>query len=147
VEIIQECLTDAGLPHIPIHRPKTTAEFFDLVSGTHVLLGVRLHSVVLGSVVGAVPVMVAYRDKCWDFTESLGLQDLTVNFQETAGPVIRDAYERAFDEAAQRRNVMFAQVQHWRQKQIEFASRVLTVFTGREVGSEAQNSASAVLGD
>jgi hypothetical protein len=68
--------------------------------------------------------MIAYRDKCWDFTESMEVQNLTVDHEEGAGPHIRVAYERAMAEVSGR-TALFERVKHWRRKQAEFAAEVV----------------------
>ncbi len=123
-EALRACLADAGLAYLPVRRPKSTKEFTELISGAHCLIGVRLHAAVLATVVGTMPVMIAYRDKCWDFTESMEVQNFTVDHEEGAGPHIRVAYERAMAEVSGR-TALFERVKHWRRKQAEFAAEVV----------------------
>jgi polysaccharide pyruvyl transferase WcaK-like protein len=125
---LRALLNDAGLEKWPVRRLTSAKEFFDCVSGAQWLIGVRLHSAVLATVVGTVPILVAYRDKCWDFMESIGLQPLTVSFHSEAGGIIRKAFEWAQNQP-ELRNQVFEKVQHWRALQQQYADRIVNRFT------------------
>lgn len=62
-----------GLRHEPILQPGSCQELLDELRPCRFAVGLRLHLSVLAACVGAVPVMIGYRDKHLDFMESVNL--------------------------------------------------------------------------
>jgi polysaccharide pyruvyl transferase WcaK-like protein len=125
---LRDLLVDAGLGNHSILQPRTHDEYLAHISGAQWLIGVRLHSAVLASVVGTVPILVSYRNKCRDFMESVDLAHLAVKFDAEAGPLIRSAFESAQSQP-ELRNLIFDKVQHWRSEQRSYANRVMASFS------------------
>jgi polysaccharide pyruvyl transferase WcaK-like protein len=128
---LRDLLADAGLETWSVRRLASVDEFVDCVSGAQLLIGVRLHSAVLASTVGTVPILLAYRNKCWDFMESLDLARLTVTLDASTGQAIRKALEFANSHPALR-YTMFEKVQQWRAEQNNYANRVVARFSAAQ---------------
>lgn len=56
-----------------VHSPQDAEEFFHLAEAATLTIAVRLHAAVLATCVGVPPLLIAYRSKCLDFMESVGL--------------------------------------------------------------------------
>jgi polysaccharide pyruvyl transferase WcaK-like protein len=125
---LRDLLADAGLEGQPILQPHTPDQFLRCVSGAQWLIGVRLHSAVLASAVGTVPILFAYRDKCRDFMESIDLADLTVEWHAEAGLLLRAAFELARSRP-ELRDVMFVKVQQWKAEQRTYARQIAASFS------------------
>ncbi len=125
---LRDLLVDAELEDWPVRSLASVSEFIDCVSGAHLLIGVRLHSAVLASAVGTVPLLLAYRNKCWDFMESLDLVQMTVPLDVNAGLAIRQALEFA-NAHPDLRYSMFEKVLQWRVEQNNYANQVVARFS------------------
>ena len=73
IEPTQRVLQAAGLD-AAVHCPPDHDAFFELAERATMAVAVRLHAAVLSACVGVPPLLLAYRAKCLDFMESLGLE-------------------------------------------------------------------------
>jgi hypothetical protein len=121
---LREMLQFAELGGLMIHRPSNAKEFMTTVGGGHCLIGVRLHSAVLACASGILPILIAYRDKCYDFMESLNLEHLTVNLAEDSGPAITSAYTWVMSNSSYR-TTMFRRVRELRLLQALYAREII----------------------
>lgn len=62
----------------PLHTPSSAQAFFTLLSGCEFIVATRLHAAVLATSVGTVPLAIAYRDKVYDFMDSMELTETSV---------------------------------------------------------------------
>ncbi|GAA4644299.1 polysaccharide pyruvyl transferase family protein [Pontixanthobacter gangjinensis] len=87
--LMMECSLDAA-----IVSPKSFEEYAELASVASFSLGMRLHSSVFASACGVPNVLVAYRDKCRDFAESIGITDALIEMDNGPGKELADVAEQ-----------------------------------------------------
>jgi hypothetical protein len=60
-------------------RPRTAAELMATLASCRMTLAMRLHAAVLSACAGVPPLMLAYRDKCADFMDSVEMTEWTLD--------------------------------------------------------------------
>jgi polysaccharide pyruvyl transferase WcaK-like protein len=68
---------------VKIVQTKTWQDVIRVIRGARCVIGMKLHSCVLAAAAGIPFVSMGYRDKCYDFASSLGLDDFVVTIEET----------------------------------------------------------------
>jgi polysaccharide pyruvyl transferase WcaK-like protein len=125
---LRALLADAGIEHCPIRHPGSAEEFIEYIRGAACMIGVRLHSAVLASVAGTIPILLAYRDKCWDFMESMNLSRTTIRIKTGSNGLIQETLEYASNSRGLR-EMMFDRVRHWRATQVDYANRAVAILS------------------
>jgi hypothetical protein len=115
--LLRRFLSDASIARSAFVDARNRLDiFFNCVSGSDVLVGVRLHSAVLACCVGVPPILLAYRDKCRDFMLSMGLEDNLVPYSDDNLSRLRDVCgqlreNRGFAERILRQALVFRSIQ------------------------------------
>lgn len=96
--------------------------FFRRVAPCTVLLGVRLHSAVLACCCGVPPLLVGYRDKCFDFMESmeLGAWCVPLGSPEELAPRLRSLVRQA----PKMRSTVLRRAQRWKAELFAYAREI-----------------------
>ncbi len=118
---------DHGVGGLRIEDHRTsTRDFFQTISGSIGLIGVRLHSAVLASCVGVPPILFAYRDKCKDFMSSMDLGDFAVEVSQEHGPRHLDECYDRLQSQADLGPAVYEKAIYWKKKQHAFYERLAT---------------------
>jgi len=80
-----------GRPAEPVHVPRSPEQFFGLVGPCVFSVCVRLHAAVLSTCAGVPPLVLAYRDKNWDFVDSMELETWCLTLDRVEERHIQDA--------------------------------------------------------
>lgn len=114
-----------GISNWNLELINSTSAFLDMVAPCQFSISVRLHAAVLSCCVGVPSLKLAYRDKCWDFMEAMGLADWCVPLE---GDNTSMFYERAgwFVDAAQnhRKDVLEKSIM-WKHRLESFALKMI----------------------
>ncbi len=78
-----------------VHRPRDFAAYTAFARQSSFAIGVRLHSAVFAAMCGLPTVLIAYRDKCWDFAEGLGSGLFLQSYEQVGFGELRAAAESA----------------------------------------------------
>lgn len=99
--------------------------FFETVSGSEGLVGVRLHSAVLACCIGVPPLLFEYRPKCRDFMESMALTENLVPFSADGAAMLRRKWITVRDNPGLGARVL-ERAQYWRDVQTCLAERLMS---------------------
>lgn len=69
---------------LEIYTPSTAAQLMTRIAGCSCVIGMKLHSCVLSAAADVPFISIAYRDKCFDFAESLGLGNWAIRSDDSA---------------------------------------------------------------
>jgi polysaccharide pyruvyl transferase WcaK-like protein len=110
---LQQLMARVGCEHLPIQTPQTADAFFALAGPCRFTLAVRLHAAILSCCTGVPPLMLAYRDKCLDFMESMELTEWQINLDNVAPGAITAGAQALADQALALRPTVLRAAQHW----------------------------------
>jgi polysaccharide pyruvyl transferase WcaK-like protein len=89
IDPIRQVLEQIALADIPIARPATFTDYVCLAQGAALSISVRLHGSVLASMCGVPGLLLGYRDKCYDFAESIGSDASVLDYRQTSEDLLR----------------------------------------------------------
>ena len=122
-----QLLGQEGTEILPL--PSTDA-FFERVGPCTLMLGVRLHSAVLACCCGVPPLLLGYREKCFDFMDSMELGDWCVPW--SAPGEVGPRLHRLTREAAGLRATVLERARRWKAVLYDYAREI----SPRRIGAE-----------
>lgn len=119
-----------GLPDSTVNMPRTGDEFFRLVEDCLFIITVRLHAGVLACCAGVPALMLAYRDKCIDFMESMDLRNwcLDVRAAQVAPPV-DELGQSLIDQAPAMRKSVLKRAQSWKRALMAYVKQASSLYS------------------
>jgi len=96
----------------------------DILRNAHMVIGEKLHSIVLAAAAGAPFISLAYQPKCCDFAISVGQEEFLLPLERLTASHIISKVERIEDNYAELNRRLDAQVALYRQKLHQAASTV-----------------------
>ncbi|MFX1535498.1 MAG: polysaccharide pyruvyl transferase family protein [Promethearchaeota archaeon] len=116
-----------------------TKSVVDFIASSKVLIGQRLHSVVLSAAAFTPFICLEYRPKCLHFSESVAMLDYTVRTDRVTAEKILQLFQNLMNKWVQTRNKLAGVVKAYRETQRLFADRIT-----RDVKSLPDNNTSSV---
>ncbi|WP_095012398.1 polysaccharide pyruvyl transferase family protein [Tsuneonella mangrovi] len=113
---IAALLERAGLANEPIRQPRDFAAYSALTNGASLSISVRLHGSVLASMCGVPNLLLAYRDKCRDFAESIGAEECVVAYEAFSPTRFTAHLDAVLADRAQRSRSLHARCLDYRAK-------------------------------
>jgi len=118
-------LSDIDRTDIAIHDcTNSVTHFLDLIRGSHLLIGVRLHAAVLACCAGVPPILFSYRDKCRDFMLSMDLGENLVGLDPSAPTRLRECMAQSLSQADSGARVL-QRAKYWQQLQSDYIQDVV----------------------
>ncbi|MBN1244233.1 polysaccharide pyruvyl transferase family protein [Candidatus Bathyarchaeota archaeon] len=97
----------------------------DFIASSKVLIGQRLHSVVLSAAVFTPFICLEYRPKCFHFSESVGMSKYTIRTDKVTAEKILQLLQNLIGEWRQTHNELARIVNAYRETQRSFADRII----------------------
>ena len=97
LEIAHELTDRLGDTAVTIVTPQSPAELRRELAGAHVVIGQRLHSVVIATAALTPCIALAYRPKCEDFQMSIGRMEFTMRTDQIDVATLLDLTQDAVD--------------------------------------------------
>ena len=113
------------LPDLRVEEHRRSAEdFLATVAGSTALIGVRLHSAVLACCVGVPCILLAYRSKCFDFMQSMNLDEFCLPLDgQNSGALLRACWRKILFDPGLGEQV-YRQAVFWKHKQQSYFARL-----------------------
>ena len=118
----------AGGDSIDVVVPRNPTEFMVDVGSCTVLVGMRLHSVILASVVGVPTVSLAYRPKCEEFCQSIGRSTWSLRTGNVVESTLHDMIKTCAVERDQQSASLRKAIDRWRAETFSYRDHVLAKF-------------------
>ncbi len=122
-EAVRQVLARAGLSLGAARLLTSHAAFCAAAEPCAFAVGVRLHSAVLACTLGLPPVLIAYRSKCQDFMESMGLERWMVDPDSMRTGELAGLAATLAEEAAGLRQGIQARARFWQRRLWDYAAR------------------------
>lgn len=120
---LEHLMRDIGLD-VAVEQPASFDQYCMLAKSASLSIGLRLHSSVFASACGLPNALIAYRDKCRDFAETVGMEDALVSMHEGLPGNLADIVEQEIRGGRQRGEALHAQCLKASAVIREFASEI-----------------------